>query len=214
MNSFIVIEGPDGVGKSTHSKMLADRLDYRWQCFPDRTTPIGRLLDSYLKGRWRAFENATVLESKVDPFNGLIFQGLQLANRTEHLRRLRNASEKGLPLVLDRYWMSGYAYGKLDGLDPDWLIEVHQNLPPAHLNILIDVPEEISVERLKARGASAERYENVDMIHQIRSNYLELWGKAASIHGSGRWVIVDGNKDKTSVQADIWTVVTGEGLPG
>ena len=51
--AFIVFEGADRAGKSTQCQMLVDHLAAqgvaveRW-CFPDRTTAIGKMINSYL----------------------------------------------------------------------------------------------------------------------------------------------------------------------
>jgi dTMP kinase len=53
--AFILIEGLDKAGKSTQCDLLAKSLDSLGHPvlhlrFPDRTTPIGQMIDAYLKG--------------------------------------------------------------------------------------------------------------------------------------------------------------------
>ncbi len=54
---FIVVEGADRVGKSTQAKLLVDALTRTFGKetlavrFPDRTTNIGKGLDTYLSGK-------------------------------------------------------------------------------------------------------------------------------------------------------------------
>lgn len=51
--AFIVFEGADRAGKSTQCQMLVEHLQAQgvaaelWR-FPDRTTPIGKMINSYL----------------------------------------------------------------------------------------------------------------------------------------------------------------------
>ncbi|KAK7687663.1 hypothetical protein QCA50_008878 [Cerrena zonata] len=52
--AFIVIEGLDRSGKSTQTESLIKRLEQadvsaKLIKFPDRTTPIGKMIDAYLK---------------------------------------------------------------------------------------------------------------------------------------------------------------------
>jgi dTMP kinase len=46
--AFIVVEGLDRAGKSTQVAGLAKALNARSIKFPDRTTPIGKMIDNYL----------------------------------------------------------------------------------------------------------------------------------------------------------------------
>ena len=52
--ALIVLEGCDKAGKTTQAKRLVETLKYQnvpafYMCFPDRTTTIGKLIDSYLQ---------------------------------------------------------------------------------------------------------------------------------------------------------------------
>ena len=179
-------------------------MEADWQCFPDRTTPVGKLIDGYLKGEWHAIQTKGATPEDL-PLNALAFQALQLANRVEHLDRLRQSPHK--TLILDRYWASGYAYGKLDGLDPEWLIQVHQNLPQPSLNILLDVPPSVSVERMKSRGAPPEHYEREEVLWKLRANYQEIWGWGRAKQGGDYWKVVNAVGSKEEVFQRVWEVV-------
>lgn len=55
MGKFIVFEGQDCSGKTTQTKLLGDHLEKKGEkvlstAFPRRDTPVGRLINSYLKG--------------------------------------------------------------------------------------------------------------------------------------------------------------------
>ncbi|KAK8041452.1 thymidylate kinase-domain-containing protein [Apiospora phragmitis] len=54
--AFIVFEGMDRAGKTTQAKLLQQRCieegrDVKFMRFPDRTTPIGQMIDAYLRGQ-------------------------------------------------------------------------------------------------------------------------------------------------------------------
>jgi dTMP kinase len=196
---LIVFEGVDGVGKTSHSKRLAERMGARWACFPDRSTPIGKLIDGYLRGEWRVRGSEPVGLS--DPKqNALVHQGLQLANRAEHLTLLKSAATSDL--VLDRYWQSGYAYGKADGLDGDYMMAIHKDLPPASINILLDAPAEVSVERQKARGSPPEHYDRLEKLNTIRHNFLHLWADCGAADHA-HWPIIDSRGGDAETAAAI-----------
>lgn len=213
---LIVIEGADGAGKTKQSKQLAERLGYQWMCFPDRSTPIGKLIDGYLKREWRTVSTKPAeatenwmphSEIKQARHDALVFQGLQLANRTERLQLLNDAvAPHALNLVLDRYWQSGCCYGGLDGLDPVYLRSMHVGLPYPTVSILIDVPVEITMQRLAARGSAPEYYENRERLTKLRGLYLELWQEHCT---DPSWLVVDGDGAPEVVGQRLWHAFNG-----
>lgn len=190
---FIAIEGRDGSGKTSQSMSVAEAIGAEWRCFPDRRTPIGKLIDLHLKKRWTAVfvaEDET-REVTSEHLDGLTFQALQLANRAEVVSEFAATLAAGGRIVCDRYWGSGYAYGVADGLDPEYMIKIHDYLPKPDLNVLIDVPTAVSVGRLAGRGGVVERYEgSLAFMEIVAENYRDLWeSKRADPH----WVVVDGS---------------------
>ena len=131
---------------------------------------------------------------RLDP---LVFQALQLANRMEVATDIFTAASSG-NVVFDRYWPSGYAYGVADGLDGDYLINLHRWLPQPDLFILIDSTVEVLRDR---RPEARDRYErNAGHLKEVAANYRALWRKMAHEGDSRRWVIIDsyGTKEETA----------------
>ena len=214
---FVVFEGPDGSGKTTQSKMLAEWMSAEWRCFPDRRTSIGKLIDGHLKGYWEAqTADAPPLKKMApdelawhDSYGGtkdaLMFQALQLANRVEVMPSILATLRSGKHVICDRYWGSGYAYGKSDGLDTTYLLKIHEYLPEPALNILIDVPIEVAVKRLASREGRVERYEgNVGFMETVANNYRELWALKKT---DPRWVVVDGSGSQTATQEKLRSLI-------
>lgn len=187
---FICIEGPDGSGKTSQSKALAEWMGAEWRCFPDRRTPIGKLIDWHLKGEWKVNAAGSSLPMSDGLIDGLMFQGLQLANRVEVMPEILATLRSGKPVVCDRYWGSGFAYGAADGIDKEYLIKIHAYLPEPALNILIDVDVDTAIARMKGRNVPKERYEgNRDFMKLVGDNYRELWARKQN---DPCWVVVDG----------------------
>lgn len=191
---FVVFEGPDGSGKTSQSKALAEFMRAEWRCFPDRRTPIGKLIDAHLKKQWTAVHvngGSEALGTDSTKTDALMFQALQLANRAEVVGEFSELLRAGKHIVCDRYWGSGYAYGVADGLDPEYMVKIHSALPKPDLTILIDVPTSVSVGRLAGRGGVVERYEgSVAFMETVAENYRKLW---AARTDDPRWVVVDGS---------------------
>ena len=97
---FIVFEGLDRCGKSTHCANLAKTLEGPTIkiAFPNRESESGKLLDSYLKSmRGQTLSNEAV---------HLLFA----LNRWEMKARIIELLESGTNIVCDRYAYSGVAY--------------------------------------------------------------------------------------------------------
>src|SRR5205809_4314606 len=105
--AFIVLEGLDHSGKTTQCKCLVERLTkegYKVESmrFPDRTTPIGKLIDTHLKSDVELSDEAIHL--------------LFSANRWELHKIIMDKLSEGITIICDRYAYSGWAYGAAKGL--------------------------------------------------------------------------------------------------
>jgi len=164
---FIAVEGLDGAGKSTQVKALA-----RWLEGQGRETvltaepsagPMGRLVREGLSGRLRLSPAAMAL--------------LFAADRLDHLARtVEPALDQGQVVVSDRYLLSSLAYQSVHN-NPDWVATVNSRARPADLTILLDLPVEVCLERLKGRSRFRDIYESAELLGSVRLNYLDLAAK-------------------------------------
>lgn len=201
--SIIAIEGGDAVGKYTQTNLLYAEVLKKYredECklfrFPNYESITGKAILALLKEEW----------DTTDPtVRALVLQSLQTTNRYEmawdligyRWSKLRHA-------ILDRYWASGVVYGEADGLDFDYLVELHRCLPAADLWILIDLPAEMSSVRRPERRDEYERRDG--FMHKVRDNYLKLF-RARSAMFAGEWHIVDGTKSEADIHNDIMKLV-------
>src|SRR5262249_26180458 len=104
----------------------------------------------------------------------------------------------GLILVCDRYTASSVAYGEAHGLDAAWLREVQKFLPPVSLTIMLDIAPETAVRR---KAVDRDRYErDLAMLARVRDSYR-------SQAAAGRWVVLDGERPKAAIAADVVSAV-------
>jgi dTMP kinase len=192
---LIVFEGLDQSGKQTQAEMLRDSLKSegrkaRLVSFPDYGTSIGE-------------EIARALQGERD-YGPDVMQLLYVANRYERKPDLQRWLDGGLILVCDRYMASSIAYGEAQGLDPDWLTEMQKYLPPPALTIMLDIAPETAVQR---KAVDRDRYErDLAMQGRVRESYRR---QAAA----GEWVVIDGERSKAEVAADVFSAVASQLAP-
>lgn len=203
---FVCIEGVDAAGKATQSKMLAEKMGAKLLSFPDYSTPIGHIIEGHLKRYWEATpipESQARLTSSVDCLNAYVFQALQFTNRLERYGEIYELLDDDVHIVADRYWPSGWVYGQLDGLDPEWLMRVQETGPGPDLHLLLDIdPAQSSVRRPERR----DRYERqAGLMGQAATLYRQLWCEQGVEDDS--WVTIDGNGTIEEVHLQVVAAV-------
>lgn len=199
---FITLEGPEGSGKTTAARHLAEWL--RGQGLTvvvtgePGGTPLGdEVRDIVLHHRGVADD----LDPRAD---ALLFA----AQRAQHVaRRIRPALEGGEWVVCARYLDSSLAYqGAGYGIDEDEMRRLQGfatgGLMP-DLTILIDVPVEVGLQR--KRHGKWNRFEDtagVDFFERVRRAYLKL-----AADDPDRFRVIDGSGSVADVDAAIQELV-------
>ena len=182
---IIVIEGFDQAGKRTQSKLLAKSLRARkLKCkifsFPDYTTPLGKEIKYYLGGKRK--------------FPHQVIHCLLAANRWEKLKAIRESLSKNYILIMNRYYQSNLVYGKANGLDLKWLLNLDAGLPKENLVILLDVKPKDSFIRKKTRRDKFEK--NKEFAQKIIHTYRTLAKKFG-------WKIVNASQTQEQVHNSV-----------
>ena len=193
---FIVLEGIDGSGKSSHANLLTERLAKEGypvvHTFEPTDGAIGTLLRRYLKGEIEASERTIA--------------ALFLADRLDHIQKvggLLDLLASGQNVVCDRYLYSSIAYNcASEGID--WVAGInasaHDLLRP-DLVVYLDLPLSVMEQRLQHRNFK-EIYETV--AHQRK--VIERYQEAFSVW-TDDVVRVDCNRAKADVAEDVWAAV-------
>ena len=96
-----------------------------------------------------------------------------------------------------------YQSAKLDGdgTDRDWLLSINSRFtsrPDA--TILLDIDPSDSLRRVVVRGEEVSKFEKLDFLEQVRSNYLRL----AEEYG---FTVVDASADPDTVFDKVMSVI-------
>ena len=167
---FITLEGIEGSGKTSSIKSITDLLDRKRISYVVTREPGGSSIGSELRSI--LLDPKTEISSEVELL-------LMLADRKDHVEKviLPNLAT-GNWVISDRFMDSSIAYqGGGRKLDKKMIDSFSKNLslPNPDLTLLFDVPVEISLSRVKARG-ELDRFEQekLDFHNRIREAYLEL----------------------------------------
>ena len=180
-----MLEGCDGTGKTTQSKRLAESGilgPCTTMVFPDRSTPIGHLIDQYLKREVNFPPQAVHL--------------LYTANRWEMCSRIEETLKSGTSIVCDRYLYSGAAYSIANGLDWEWCLAPEKGVVEPDMVILIDIEPKTLLSR---KGFGDERYEKLEFQTRVRNAFLGLMDE--------KWVKIDGSVSLDDVTERIHSLV-------
>ncbi len=193
---FITFEGIDGSGKSTQSRMLADRL---------RAEGI-KVIHTREPGGSPGAEEIRKLVLEGDPERWSAETELLLFNaaRRDHLERLiAPALAAGKVVICDRFADSTRMYQGLRGSGlrqiADQLHALMIGREP-DLTFIIDMDPAKGHSRAKGRGGSEERFEDFGTGLQVRmrAGFLSLAEEFAQ-----RCVVIDGDRPIDAVAADV-----------
>ncbi|MGC9071482.1 MAG: dTMP kinase [Acidilobus sp.] len=176
--ALIAVEGIDGSGLTTHSRLLAESLasaGLRSVYTKEPTEgPVGQLIRSNL------------LTSSPDPtLMALLFA----ADRSWHLksdpalpggRGVLGAIELGYVVITDRYKYSSIAYQGAAGVGVDWLWSLNSFAREADVLVYIDVPVHVALSRISARSR-VEAYERSEFLLRVKQHFEGVIRRASEL---------------------------------
>ena len=193
-HDYIAFEGIDGAGKTTQIEMLCDRLrKYNY-------TPIR------LEEPTRGLHGRQALELLDDAGSSTSEQEAAFtADRRQYVKYKIEpllemmGTNRGFKLVQSRSYYSSPAYQSRDQQSILSAIEKQKAIArPYDAVVLLDLPADEAVERLKKKEASSGRPEFAESLNEVRERYRFVASMEAN------FVIVDALGEKVTVADRIW----------
>lgn len=185
---LITLEGIDGTGKSSISKMLK-------KSFPDAfftREPTQSWIGNAVKKS---------IESDDDPLAELF---LFVADHAEHIaKEIKPALAEGKLVISDRYSDSRYAYQGVtlsDKFDDalEWVQMLHRGWTVVpDLTILFTIDPAVAVSRCGVRGEKT-KFEKLEFLKNVQDNFLRLAKEEPR-----RFVIIDAGEELEKVGHEV-----------
>ncbi len=203
MGTFIVIEGPDGSGKSTQLQLLAQNMQTSGFAVVTTREPGGTALGERI--RQLLLERSFLPEPSTEL---LLFAAARAELVAKVIAPALAASQN---VVCDRFAASTVAYqGYGLGINLDIIASVNKlatgGLEP-DVYFLLDIPPDIGLRRKRGSVNRIDERE-LDFHSRVRNGYLEMARSRPDL-----WVVLDGSKPPEELASQIWdrvkTILSG-----
>lgn len=187
---YIVIEGIDGSGKSTHAKKLADDLEAVHVVEPS-SFEVGRLI------------RQRIGEGRLD---AAVMARLFAADRHDLATRVtRPALEAGKIVVSDRNLLSSLVYQAEGDLTMGAIWDINMKggpLPKPDLVVIIDVPVGEVTKRIRESRGHADAFETKERLRKHYDRYKRVGGFVD-------WplIYIDGDAERSTVSERVRAAV-------
>lgn len=190
---LVVIEGTDCSGKETQSKLIIERfkkenIEFKYISFPNYDSPTGKIVGGPYLGKeyickgWFS-ETAPLVDPKVSSL-------YYAADRRYNIGIVNDLLDKGINVILDRYFYSNMAHqgGKIENKEErikmyKWIEKLEIDLlelPIPDIKIFLHVPYDVSLKLKQNRSESLDENEsNKEHLISAERAFLEI----ADIYG-------------------------------
>jgi len=190
---LIVIDGTDGAGKETQTKLLEERLNKEGihvikYSFPNYDSIYGQMISQYLQGD---FGTPTEVHPKVASLLYALDRGSVADEMTGHI-------ESGHYILCDRYIESNIAYQQAKLQEKErkeffkWLNDLEHNklrVPESDSVLFLRVPVNVSRTNMAGREELDGHEENQNYQQEVLRSYESL------AKDSDKWTIIDCTKN-------------------
>jgi len=186
---FLVLEGLDGAGTTTQSRLLGERLRAAGRRAHVTAEPSGGPVGSLLR---------QVLQKRInggagDGFDPHALALLFAADRLDHLSaEVLPRLAAGEDVVSDRYTLSSLAYQAVTTGDAAWVEEINGRARAPDLTIFLRVRPGMALGRRRGAGTTPELYEVDAFQRQVALSYERA---VSSLQAGGQRIeVLDGEQ--------------------
>lgn len=171
---FVTIDGPSGIGKSTVTGVIAQRLtEHGYSAMATKeptSTPLGNLV-----------------RFGTDEYQGLTLACLVAADRYQHLvNEIHPALEAGHVVICDRYVASSLVLQNLDGVPTDFVWQLNQHAQAPGLSVILTGEPTRAREQANRRGLYS-RFHRGGLART--ASEIELCGHVAQALETAGWPV-------------------------
>lgn len=159
---FIVLDGGDGSGTSTHSILLTGFLEHKgfkvYLTQEPSKSEIGKVLRKFLK------------DKEIPPTTDAL---LFAADRDLHYHNeIKKKLDEGFIVISDRYLESSIIYQSTqsDNISVEWIKLLNKFVGQPDLTIILDVDPKIALARKDEN--QLEKFEDFEFLDKVRNLYL------------------------------------------
>ena len=185
----IAVEGLDGSGKTTVIAELIKELQRHWIVPLLYRAPGGTAIGENIR--------SALFKSGTEPCNDALIYGMMASHAQLTHEVLIPESKKGNLIILDRYVDSTYTYQGITEKNRQHIDEIICQFVPEdfiHTTVIIDVPLDVAMERIQARGVEnfldtkpREFYAGIEnrlkmrvAQHEVRGHNVEIFNNNVS----------------------------------
>jgi dTMP kinase len=177
---LFVIDGPDGIGKSTQLNLLKEYFDHHGVPYESMHFPThgegyyGCLVDEYLGGKFGSF-------NEVDPTHSAFLYAM---NRKENSKKIKSWLDSGKAVILDRYVSSAMAHQAAGYKTKEersdfytWLFSLEfdtNKIPKPDKVIIFESDLDTILLSVKERGRSDIHEKDSDHLRKALNVYREI----------------------------------------
>ncbi|MCR8641440.1 dTMP kinase [Paenibacillus sp. N1-5-1-14] len=198
---IVVISGLDKSGKHTQANMLTARLEsdgYRVvkSEFHRYDTETGKLIRKWLNREWDV--------------NQISIELLMACDKQAQQEWINELEMEGVDLlILDRYILDQEVYASANGADTKWVKELQRYMRQPDINIIIDIPSEVSMARKgKHNNGDNDRYESdKEMLDAVRKYYSDY-----SNNNKNTTIYIDGMQSIEDIHSELFDKLVQMGV--
>ena len=150
---YIVLEGIDGVGKTTQTEKLKEWLEKRGFSVKTIVEPTDSDIGKIIR------------EELLKPEATFAADRLTLK---DEINQVKNNQQK--ILISDRSFYSSITYQNSTTIEPEWIYKINKHTPRPDLTIILDIDEDEALKRCD----KIDTFENKEFLEKTRENYLKL----------------------------------------